>query len=138
MNMGCINLKDFINISSAQHFCVVCGAGGILEGRVEHGARIRERGREEWAVSPWFWRREGKRKNREADRGGKCVARVKEQVGVCEGCLATPGLGNVSPEMTNILSLAGSCEKEGFTCSVLLLSAMSVPRFICHVCMWIP
>lgn len=69
---------------------------------------------------------------------GKCVVPCERAGGACEGCLVTPGLGNVSPEMTNILSLAGSCEKEGFTCYVLLLRAMSVSRFLYHVCLWIP
>lgn len=114
------NWKDFISIVSTQHFCVVWGAGGVLEGSIALGVRIRGAGRS-GRVSVALAEGEKEKGQTSRQRKGNVWPGVKEQVGVCEGCPVTPGLGNASPERTNALSLAG------FTCYVSSLVPCRFP-----------
>ena len=76
---------------------------GIREGSAEPGLRSRER---TGGVDQHCLLRDCERKEGETNKRRKILwSSLKEQVEVCEGCLVISDLGNVNPEMTNMLFL---------------------------------
>lgn len=97
-----------------------------------------------------FWK-EGRHKIKKRKEGRKegrtnkqrkekhCVLVLNRQIHICQGCLMMPDLGNLNPDMTNLLFLGDSYEEKLLFLFLLfmfaLFSVISTSRFYPHVWM---